>query len=122
MPSCSAIVAWLSFRSRRSRRNLPPRRASLLMANFCHSHYIFTFVNSKSVKCFPFLFYITITYCADRQCKALSEASVKQEFLEMSKSLHNVADRFAGIRRDYSAQDVERLRGSLRLRHPLPDL
>ncbi len=40
----------------------------------------------------------------------------------MSKSLHNVADRFAGIRRDYAAKDVERLRGSVRIRHTLAEL
>ncbi len=40
----------------------------------------------------------------------------------MSKSLYNVADRFAGIRRDYAAKDVERLRGSVRIRHTLAEL
>jgi len=34
----------------------------------------------------------------------------------------SVPDRFAGIKRDYSAGDVERLRGSVRIRHTLAEL
>src|SRR5258708_38397941 len=34
----------------------------------------------------------------------------------------SVPDRFAGIRRDYSASDLERLRGSVRIRHTLAEL
>jgi isocitrate lyase len=34
----------------------------------------------------------------------------------------SVPDRFAGIKRDYSASDVERLRGSVRIRHSLAEL
>jgi isocitrate/methylisocitrate lyase len=34
----------------------------------------------------------------------------------------SVPDRFAGIKRDYSASDVERLRGSVRIRHTLAEL
>jgi isocitrate lyase len=41
----------------------------------------------------------------------------------MSQNLRLTAvpDRFAGIRRDYSAADVERLRGSVRIRHTLAE-
>jgi isocitrate lyase len=41
----------------------------------------------------------------------------------MSQNLRPTAvpDRFAGIRRDYSAADVERLRGSVRIRHTLAE-
>ncbi len=34
----------------------------------------------------------------------------------------SVPDRFAGIKRDYSASDVDRLRGSVRIRHTLAEL
>ena len=41
----------------------------------------------------------------------------------MNDILHpSVPDRFAGIRRDYSAADLERLRGSVRIRHTLAEL
>jgi isocitrate lyase len=41
----------------------------------------------------------------------------------MNEILHpSVPDRFAGIRRDYSAADLERLRGSVRIRHTLAEL
>jgi isocitrate lyase len=41
----------------------------------------------------------------------------------MNDTLHpSVPDRFAGIKRDYSAGDVERLRGSVRIRHTLAEL
>jgi isocitrate lyase len=41
----------------------------------------------------------------------------------MNDTLHpRVPDRFAGIRRDYSASDLERLRGSVRIRHTLAEL
>src|SRR5437899_149131 len=41
----------------------------------------------------------------------------------MNDTLHpRVPDRFAGIRRDYSASDLERLRGSGRIRHTLAEL
>src|SRR4051794_16378042 len=40
----------------------------------------------------------------------------------MSQSIPGaVSDRFAGIRRDYSPSDVERLRGSVRIRHTLAE-
>src|SRR2546427_11825901 len=34
----------------------------------------------------------------------------------------SVPDRFGGIKRDYSASDVDRLRGSVRIRHTLAEL
>jgi isocitrate lyase len=41
----------------------------------------------------------------------------------MNDILHpSVPDRFAGIKRDYSAGDVDRLRGSVRIRHTLAEL
>jgi isocitrate lyase len=41
----------------------------------------------------------------------------------MNDTLHpSVPDRFAGIRRDYSCADLERLRGSVRIRHTLAEL
>jgi isocitrate lyase len=41
----------------------------------------------------------------------------------MNDTLHpSVPDRFASIKRDYSASDVERLRGSVRIRHTLAEL
>jgi isocitrate lyase len=41
----------------------------------------------------------------------------------MNDILHpSVPDRFAGIKRDYSASDVDRLRGSVRIRHTLAEL
>lgn len=40
----------------------------------------------------------------------------------MSQNLHPaVSERFAGIRRDYAASDVERLRGSVHIRHTLAE-
>jgi len=40
----------------------------------------------------------------------------------MSQSLRAIPARFDGIRRDYSPGDVERLRGSVRIRHTLAEL
>src|SRR5713226_10368975 len=92
------------------------------MVRSCHDHYLFTVVKSKDVKSFLFLDAFPNSYCAIGVCKALCVARITREYFEMSKSLYNVADRFAGIRRDYAAKDVERLRGSVRIRHTLAEL
>jgi isocitrate lyase len=40
----------------------------------------------------------------------------------MESSMLNTGNRFAGIRRDYTPEDVERLRGSIRVEHTLAEL
>src|SRR3982751_464327 len=115
MPSSRAISAWVRRRSWRRRRSRPPIRIALLVMELLSLTGIYSITphNCKSSYTIRDFTAKSVTYCAVERCNALVDPATG------ATDMTSPEQRFAGIRRDYSPEDVERLRGTVTVEHTL---